>query len=132
MLAWLIGHEEQGRYILHSHWQLIIEELSMELRNVLFSSDVEAKQKARSEFLAYVDAVMDSSYGVELVTNCPHGCTNDDSTHVKVENANDIDTRIARARHKSTCENLNAQLMQCPTCHNLVSHHDLVHNSIKM
>ena len=59
--------------MLNSHWQLFLKELSIELRNMLFSSDIEEKKKARQEFLAHVDKVMDSSYGVELVKICPYG-----------------------------------------------------------
>ena len=45
VLAFMIAHEEQGRYMLHSHWQLFLKKLSMELRNVLFSSDAKEKRK---------------------------------------------------------------------------------------
>ena len=61
VLAFMIAHEEQGQGTLHSHWQLFLNKLSMELRNVLFNNDAEEKQNARKEFLAHVDEVMDSS-----------------------------------------------------------------------
>ena len=50
VLAFMIAHEEQGRYMLHSHWQLFLKELSMELRNLLFSSNVEEKEKKQERY----------------------------------------------------------------------------------
>ena len=51
VLAFMIAREEKGRYILHSHWQLFLKELSMELGNVLFSSDVEGKRESKKRIL---------------------------------------------------------------------------------
>ena len=91
VLAFMIAHEEQGRYMLHSHWQLFLKELLMELRNLLFSSNVEEKEKARKVLLAHVDKVMDSSYDVKLVKACPHGCKQENNgASVQVENVPDI------------------------------------------
>ena len=74
---------------------------------------------------------MDSSYGVELVTDCPGECKDKFESPVKVKNAPDIDTQIAQARHKSPCRGLNAQLMQCPECCETCSHHIIVHNLLQ-
>ena len=67
--AFVIAHEEQGRYILPSHIQLFLEELSMPLRKLLFSDDDETAKRARVNFLDHVDEFMDLSYEVELVTD---------------------------------------------------------------
>ena len=76
---------------------------------------------------------MDSSYGVELVKACPHGCKQEnDGAPVQVENVPDIDRSIARARHKETCKSVNAKLMQCPQCGETCSHHELVSNSLNI
>ena len=79
----------------------------------------------------HVDEVMDSSYDVELVTDCPNeDCKDDFGLPVKVQNAPDMDLRIAKARHKSSYFDLNAQIMQCPGCLKTCSHHNLVRNSL--
>ena len=41
----------------------------MALRKLLFAKDADTKKKARADFLDHIDEVMDSSYGVELVTD---------------------------------------------------------------
>ena len=129
--AFVIAHEEQGRYMLHSHTQLFLEELSMALRKLLFAKDDETKKKTRAEFVDHVDEVMDSSCGVELATDCPGECKDKLGSPVKVQNTPDIDTPNAKARHKSSCRDLNSQLMQCSECFETCSHHDLVHNLLK-
>ena len=53
--GFVIAHEEQGRYMLHTHIQLFLDELSMPLRKLMFSDDEETAKKARVEFLANVD-----------------------------------------------------------------------------
>ena len=78
----------------------------MRLQKLLFGRKFEKQAKARIEFLTYVDTVIDSSYGVELVANCPHGCINDDNRPVIVMNSNNIDIKIKEAHHKSTYESL--------------------------
>ena len=123
MKGFAIAHEEQGRYMLHSHIQLFLDELSMTLRKLMFSDDEETAKKARVEFLANVDEFMDSTYGVELVTDCPKkGCMNELGSSPKVENAPDTSMRIAKARHKSAFLEMNAQLMHCPVCRQTCSH----------
>ena len=115
--VFVIAHEEQGRYMLHSHIQLFLEELSMPLQKLLFSDDEETTKKVRIKFLDNVDAFMDSTYGVELVTDCPEeGCKNEFGSSPKVENAPDIDLCIAKARHKCFYREMKAQLMHCPVC----------------
>ena len=131
MKGFVTAHEEQGRYMLHSHIQLFLEELSMSLRKLMFSDDEETAKMARVEFLADVDEFMDSTYGVELVTDCPkEGCKNELGSSPKVENAPDTNTRIAKARHKGAFREMNAQLMHCPVCLETCSHQDLVENSL--
>ena len=79
-----------------------------------------------------VDEFMDSTYGVELVTDCPkEGCKNELGSPPKVENALDIDMCIAKARHKCSYGEMKAQLMHCPVCLETFSHQDLVANSLK-
>ena len=130
--AFVIAHEEQGRYMLHSHIQLFLEELSMPLRKLLFSDDEETAKKARVNVLDHIDEFMDSTYGVELVTDCPkEGCKNELGSPVKVKHAPDIDTRIEKARHKCSYSEMKAQLMHCPVCFETFSHRDLVANSLK-
>ena len=123
----VIAHKEHGRYMLHSHIQLFLEELSMALRNIIFAKDDETKKKARADFLDHIDKVMDSSYGVELATDCPK----EFGSPVKVQNEPDIDTQIAKARHKSSCCDLNAQLIQYPKCLKTCSHNNFVHNLLQ-
>ena len=88
MKGFVTAHEEQGRYMLHSHIRLFLEELSMSLRKLMFSDDKETAKIARVDFLANVDEFMDSTYGVELVTDCPkEGCKNELGSSPRVENA---------------------------------------------
>ena len=115
--AFVIAHEEQGRYMLHSHMQLFLEELSVALRKLLFAKDADTKTQRREGFLDHADEVIDPSYSVKLVTDCPkEGCKDDFVSQEKVQNAPDIDKRIAKARHNASHCDLNAQLMQCPVC----------------
>ena len=58
----------------------------------------QGKNKAREEFFAHVDKMIDSSHDVELAKTFPHGCKRkNDGTPVPVENVSDIDKSIARA-----------------------------------
>ena len=105
----------------------------MELRNLLFSLNVEEKEKAKKALLAHVDKVMDSFYGVKLVKAFPHGCKRkNDGAPMKVENVPDINGSIARAWRKETCKSINSKLMQCSQCGETCSHHEVVSNSLNI
>ena len=91
------------------------------------------KKKAREEFLGHVNKVIDSSYGVELVKACPHGCKREnDGAPVQVEHVPDINRSIACAWHKKMCKSVDVKLMQCPQCGETCSHHELVSKSLNI
>ena len=81
----------------------------MATQNLLFSKDKDEKLKAR-KILAHVDLVMDSSYGVELISTCTDGCKTEDGASVSLSNAPNIERRIANTRHKNTCKEMETQL----------------------
>ena len=89
-------------------------------------------RKSKGCLLDHVDEVMDSSYGVKLMTDCPmEQCKGDFGLQGKVQNVPNIDAGISKARHKSSYCGLGAQLMQYSVCLTICSHHDLVHNLLK-
>ena len=76
MLAFVPGDEEQGRGTLHSHWKCWLAELSQGLQNFLVAKSKHERGKARADFLQYVDAVLNASYGSNLIVT--HNCINED------------------------------------------------------
>ena len=82
--------------------------------------------------MTHVDKVIESSYGAELVTNCPNGYTHDDNTYVQIGNADDIDLRIARAHHYLACKSIKELFMQYPKCSDTFIHHDIVLNLLNI
>ena len=91
--AFVVAHEEQERCMLHSHTQLFLKELSMSLRKLLFAKDADTKTQRREGFFDHADEVIDPSYSVKLVTDCPKDrCKDDFGSQGKVQTAPDIDT----------------------------------------
>ena len=76
LLAFVPGDEEQGRGTLHLHWQCWLVELSQRARNFLFAKSKHEREKARADFLQHVDAVLNASYGSNLIVT--HNCINED------------------------------------------------------
>ena len=73
---------------------------------------------------------MDLSYDVELISTYPDGWQTEDDVSVSLSNAPDIERRIAKARHKNTCNEMKAQLNQCQECSKMFLHFDMVQNSL--
>ena len=61
---------------MQSHWQCRLAELIQRVRNFLFAKSKHEQEKARSDFLQHVDAVLNASYGADLIVT--HNCVNED------------------------------------------------------
>ena len=67
--------EEQGRKILHSHWQIRRAQLSQSLRNDLFSQSPIFRKRAREKFFKLFYNFMHSNYGPDF--DVTHRCIQD-------------------------------------------------------
>ena len=74
-MAFVLADEEQGRNTLHRHWQIWVEELNRNLRDMMFDKYPSVKMEARHKFCAHVDEVMSASYGTDLKVT--HKCRNE-------------------------------------------------------
>ena len=67
--------EEQGRGTLHGHFLIWIKNFDL-LRRLLHSTDNNVKNKAKEEYIKYIDQVMSASHGLfPLDMNTNHTCT---------------------------------------------------------
>ena len=69
MNPWLMSapaHEEQGWRTLHSHWQIWVKDLLLQVWVDLWNSDLNIQNKASEAFYHYVDEVMTATYSKEL------------------------------------------------------------------
>ena len=111
MLAFVPGDEEQGRGTLHSHWQCWLTEISQGVRNFLFAKSKHEREKARADFLQHIDAVLNASYGSDLIVT--HNYVNEDGaicqqTDVVEEIFQERKIQVLRnARHKRLCHEVN-------------------------
>ena len=117
--AFAPADEEQGRNTLHRHWQIWVEELNQNLRDMLFDKDPSVKREARHKFCAHVDEVMSASYGTDLKVT--HKCMNEGiekhTTDFADEIYQDREPRIFRnARHKKLCHEIKGEVMECKDC----------------
>jgi hypothetical protein len=58
VLACAPAHEEQGRKTLHSHWQILVEDLLPQIHEDLFNPDIDIQKQNRAAFYRYVNQVM--------------------------------------------------------------------------
>ena len=67
VIAYSPADEEPGRKTLHRHWQVWVKELDMKLRQNLFLNDAKIKSSSRDKLQKYVDQIMSTTFGPELV-----------------------------------------------------------------
>ena len=72
VVAFAPADEEQGRKTLHRHIQLWVKEIDQGLRKALFQDDCHEKKKARTQFQNYIDKIMSTTFGPDLLvpTSC--------------------------------------------------------------
>jgi hypothetical protein len=111
--------EEQGREILHCHWQIWVKEINQTVQNCLFHEDTTIRVRARKTFCKQVNNVITASYGAELCIT--HNCLNENNDVVcKQKTVQNIfqeqDPSIFRcARHKELCTEIKEDLCHAPT-----------------
>ncbi len=66
MRAFAGTNEEQGRKILHRHWQIWLEDMNQSLQNALFDKDTNTRNKARQTFIKHINNLISTSYGPQF------------------------------------------------------------------
>ena len=126
--------EEQGRGTLHGHWLTWIKEFGR-LRDMLHGGNKETREKAKEEFIKYLNTVMNASYPDEFeAAHCYEGeCLHDDCNQVVVDGRHycrshshlepqndkfiDCDWQEFRdARHEDGCHKVGGRVMTCKLC----------------
>ena len=126
-LAFAPADEEQGRYTLHSHWQIWTKELNQDVRDMLFDNDADKRSKARQFFCAHIDEIMSATYGTEILVT--HKCHEGDvKTDTPVEDIfRERKPRIIRnARHKNLSNEIKGEVLECPVCNETISTPSLI------
>jgi hypothetical protein len=86
LLAWARADEEQNRKTLHGHWRSLYVKNFNKCRNALFHPDLNIRKLARAEMLAYIDKIMQSTYGEQVIVshNCNFGTIGEDNSSVSL------------------------------------------------
>jgi hypothetical protein len=132
--AYSRADEEQGRGTLHGHWLIWIKEFGR-LRDMLYDGDSKTREKAKEEFIKYLNLVMNASYPDEFeVAHWYEGeCLHDDCNQVAVDGKHychshshlepkndkfiDCDWQEFRdARHEDGCHKVGGRVMTCKLC----------------
>lgn len=131
VLAFAPADEEQGRYTLHSHWQIWLKELSQSVRDALFHADANKRSKARQNFCTHVDELMNATYGTDLIIE--HTCNQGVARVNLVKNIfHERDPQDLRnARHKNMSTDMEGKIMECRACKKTVSTIDIINNALK-
>ena len=99
VVAFAPADEEQGRKTLHRHIQIWVKEIDQKLRKDLFQEDKDEKEKARTKFQNYIDKIMSTTFGPDLLV--PNACT--DSPPQK----------FCHARHEELCKDIKGKVIKC-------------------
>jgi hypothetical protein len=81
VVAFSAADEEQGRKILHCHWQIWVNKINQTVQNCLFHEDITIRDRARKTFCKQIDSVITASYGEELCIT--HNCLNENNDVVR-------------------------------------------------
>jgi len=129
VLAFAPADEEQGRITLHSHWQIWLEELNQSVRDALFHPDKDKQSKARQDFCAYIDEVMNSTHGTDLeVKHMCKGRPIVSSVDKIFKERKPQDLR--NARHKNMSSEMKGKVMECKACNEQVSTVDIINMAL--
>ena len=142
MEAFCEAAEEQRRDTLHGHFLIWIK-IGL-LRRLLYSTDNKVKNKAKEEYMKYIDQVMSTSHEMfPLDVNMDHICTHcaalgSIDTMYKNRESDKSSDRSSKdnqplqdARHKTKCHQIYSKVMQCRTCNISEIGTDIVSNSLK-
>ena len=117
VVAFAPADEEQGRKTLHRHIQIWVKEIDMNLRRDLFQKDEEAKEKSRTKFQNYIDKIMSTTFGPDLLL--PNACS--DAPPQKFRDA----------RHQKLCKDIQGKLIKCDSQHEMISPEVLINHSLR-
>ena len=116
VVAFAPADEEQGRKTLHRHVQIWVKEIDQQLRKDLFQEDVDEKKKARTKFQNYIDKIMSTTFGPELLL--PTDCSDAPPQ------------RFRDARHQKMCEDVKGQVIKCSSEQEMISPTTLINHSL--
>ena len=107
VVAFAAADEEQGRKTLHMHVQLWVKDVNPQLRGDLYHKSPNERHLAREKFKTYVEQVMTTSLGPDLV------CQPSDSSEEHNSELIDASPQILRdARHNELSKNIKGEVMQ--------------------
>ena len=116
VVAFAPADEEQGRKTLHRHIQLWVKEVDQNLRRELFHEEEDVKEKARIKFQNYIDKIMSTTFGPELLV--PSSCS-------------DAPPQTFRdARHQKLCPDIQGQVIKCGSQKDMISPMTLINHSL--
>ena len=130
----------------HTPWPLPHLDKKFDLlRRLLHSTDNKVKNKAKEEYIKYIDQVMSASHGLfSLDMNTDHTCThcaasgsidtmykNWESNKKSNDSSPKDNQPLQDARHKSKCHQIDGKVMQCKACDIPERPADIVSNSLK-
>ncbi|MGH7955325.1 MAG: hypothetical protein ACREOZ_05125, partial [Gloeomargaritales cyanobacterium] len=127
VLAWGEACEEQGRFTLHSHMLVWIEDFN-NIRMKIFSPIEKDRDLARQCLLRYVSLIMSSSYDINW--DIPHqrygsnsaAFCNADLCVVSHQELRDL-------RHKENCRQGQGRVAGCEACHQTFNTKQIVNNA---
>lgn len=131
VVAFAPADEEQGRKTLHRHIQLWVKEVDHDLRSELFHEDEGLKQKARTKFQNYIDKIMSTTFGPDLLIPLSNS-TSDEADLTTGGNAfSDAPPQKFRdARHKDLCKDIQGKVIKCGSQNELISPVTLINHSL--
>ncbi len=122
VVSYAPADEEQGRKTLHRHWQIWVKELDMKLRQNLFHNDAKTKQDARDRLQKYVDQIMSTTFGPNLILR----------TENKMSFCMDTSVQNFRdARHKDLSPNIEGKVIEIRPESQLIAPHTLIDHSLR-
>ena len=106
MVAYAPADEEQGRKTVHMHIQVWVENIDQKLCADLYHENLDKRQIARDKFTQYINKVMTSSFGPDLV----YPTSSLQSTTLELT---DVPPQTLRdARHKELSKNIKGEVIQ--------------------
>ena len=107
VVTFVPADEEQGHKTLHHHIQIWVKEIDQKLRKELFQEDKKEEGKARTKFQNYIDKIMSTSFGPDLVVSS--FCSNIPPQ------------RFRDAHHQKMCEDIKGQVIKCGSKQEVIS-----------
>ena len=156
LLAFAVGHEEQGRKTLHSHWTLWIRGFEI-IKRYLFAKDLALRKKSRDMYLKYINEVMSVKYAkndIQIVPHCQqqetqiiatnaNAISTDNNDHVKakaihvkdhfydIKDGSNTLQQLRDARSETKKNDVNGQVLTCNYCGALVSTAEIINMALQ-